>query len=54
MSIGYMGFMIVGGILSFIGMYVSGQLKRKIDKYSKVGVASNLSGAEVAKKMLEH
>jgi len=39
---------------SVIGMIVSGRLKSKFNKYSQIPLRANLSGAEIAKKMLEH
>lgn len=50
----YYVYMAVAGVLSLVGMFVSGRLKRKFDKYSKVGLQSRMSGAEVAKAMLDH
>lgn len=49
---GYMGYMILAGIMSFIGMAVSGRLKAKFAHYSKIPTSSGLSGAEVAHEML--
>ncbi len=48
----YMGLMIISLVFTGIGMYLSGQLKRKFAKYSQVPVASGMSGAEIAEKML--
>lgn len=48
----YMGLMIISMVFTGIGMYLSGQLKRKFAKYSKMPVASGMSGAEIAEKML--
>lgn len=47
-----MGLMIISLVFTGIGMYLSGQLKRKFAKYSQVPVASGMSGAEIAEKML--
>ncbi len=41
-------------LFSVIGMIVSGMLKSKFSKYSRVPLSANLSGAEVAAKMLQH
>ena len=49
-----MGYMIIVGIFTFIGMLVSGRLKSKFKKYSQIGISSGQSGAEVAKSMLSH
>ena len=54
MSGGYLGFMVIAGILSFVGAFVSGRLRNKFRQYSQVGVASGLPGHEVARTMLEH
>ncbi len=51
---GYMGYMIIVGIFTFIGFLVSGRLKSKFKKYSQIGISSGQSGAEVAKSMLSH
>lgn len=42
------------GIGSVVGMLVSGRLKSKFAKYSKVPISSGLTGAEIAKKMMDH
>lgn len=51
---GYYGYMMIGGLLSMIGMFVSSRLKSKFAKYSREPIASGLSGKEVAQKMLDH
>lgn len=48
----YMGAMIVGGIFAVIGLIVSGVLKARFNKYSKIPLTSGLTGREVAEKML--
>ncbi|MCC6723750.1 MAG: zinc metallopeptidase [Saprospiraceae bacterium] len=40
--------------MSLIGMFISGKLKSKFAHYSQFGLRANLSGAEVAEKMLRH
>lgn len=50
--LGYNGYFIVAGILSFIGMFVSQRLKAKFNKYSRIGTQSGLSGREAAQQML--
>ena len=45
---------IIVGIFSLAGFAVSSRLKSKFNKYSKVGLASGMSGAEVADKMLNY
>lgn len=47
-----MGAMIVGGIFAVIGLIVSGVLKARFNKYSKIPLTSGLTGREVAEKML--
>ncbi len=51
---GYLGYMIVGGILSLIGLFVSQRLKSKFAHYSQIPIRAGLSGAEVAAAMLRH
>ncbi len=46
------GIFIVSIIFMFIGMAVQGQLKSKFARYGKMPTSTGLSGAEIAKKML--
>ena len=39
-------------VISGASMWVSGTLKRKFKKYSKIQLRSNMSGKEIAEKML--
>ncbi len=48
----YMGYMLIAGIMSLIGMWVSGRLKSKFAYYSKIQTRRGLSGREVAQSML--
>lgn len=48
----YMGYIILMGIVSVIGMIVQGRLKSKFKKYSRIPINSGLSGQEIARKML--
>jgi uncharacterized protein len=48
------GLFIIGGIFSFIGMFLSGRLKSKFEQYSQVGLSNHLSGREIAEQMLRH
>lgn len=48
-----MGYYAIAGIMFLIGMFVSGRLKSKFAKYSKVPLYSGMSGKEVAEKMLQ-
>ncbi|NBC08203.1 MAG: hypothetical protein GVY26_13500 [Bacteroidetes bacterium] len=46
--------MIVAGILSLVGAFVSRRLKSKFQHYSQVRLNAGLSGREVAEQMLRH
>jgi len=54
MSGDYMIYMVLTGVLSFVGMIISGRLKSKFNQYSKFSIRSGLSGKEVAERMLNH
>jgi uncharacterized protein len=49
-----MGYFVIVGIFSLIGMVVSNRLKSKFARYSNVPIANGRSGAEVAQTMLNH
>jgi len=49
-----MGYYLIFGFFAIIGMVVSGRLKSKFRKYSKVGLSNGKSGAEIAKDMLTY
>ncbi len=49
-----MGYFIILGIFSVVGMIISGRLKSKFAHYSKVPVQNGKSGREVAEDMLRH
>ncbi|WP_367392525.1 zinc metallopeptidase [Lewinella sp. LCG006] len=49
-----MGYFVIVGIFSLIGMVVSNRLKSKFARYSHVPLANGRSGAEVAQEMLDH
>lgn len=49
---GYYGLILIGVVFMIIGLIVSGQLKRRFKEYSKIQIASGLTGKEVAEKML--
>jgi len=51
---GYGSYYFIVIVFSLIGMIVSGRLKSKFNKYSRIPLRNNLSGAEIAHKMLEH
>ncbi len=46
------GYLVIGGIFSFISMWVSNRLKNKFNYYSQVQLQNGLSGKEIAEKML--
>lgn len=50
----YIGIVIISVIFSGIGAILSRRLRSKFAKYSRIPTASNLSGAEVAKQMLDY
>ncbi|MDF1866177.1 MAG: zinc metallopeptidase [Saprospiraceae bacterium] len=50
----YYGYMMVAGLVSLIGMAVSGKLKSKFKKYSQISLSSRMSGQEIAREMLSH
>lgn len=50
----YYGYIIIGGILSLVGMFVSRRLKSKFNKYGRMPLRSGMSGQEVAHAMLQH
>ncbi|MBP7274136.1 MAG: zinc metallopeptidase [Saprospiraceae bacterium] len=49
-----MVYMLIGGVMTVIGMIISGRLKSKFAQYSQVPLRSGMSGAEVAAAMLKH
>lgn len=51
---GFMGYIIITGIFSVVGMVVSNRLKSKFAKYSRVPLSNGMSGREVAQAMLDH
>ena len=50
----YMIYMVLTGVLSFVGMLVSNRLKSKFKHYSQVGLRNGMSGKEIAAEMLRH
>ena len=48
------GYIIIIGVFSVVGMIVSGKLKSTFNKYGKVGLQNGMTGKEVAKAMLDH
>ncbi len=51
---GYMGYMIIAGIFTLIGWWVSSRLKSKFKEYSKQPIAQGMTGKEVAETMLHY
>jgi len=49
-----MGFLIIMGIFTAIGWYVSNKLKTKFNQYSRIANSSGMSGVEVAHAMMDH
>lgn len=50
----YYIYMLIAGVLSLVGMFVSSRLKSKFTYYNQVGIRSGMSGKEVAEAMLRH
>lgn len=48
------GYFIIIGIFTVVGMLVSGRLKAKFAHYSRIPLSNGLSGRDVAQKMLAH
>jgi Zn-dependent membrane protease YugP len=48
------GYLIIMGVFSVIGMVIGGRLKSKFAHYSKIGVRNGKSGYDVAVDMLRH
>lgn len=49
-----MGYFIIAGVMSLIGMFVSNRLKSKFRQYDQVPLSRGLTGREVAENMLRH
>ena len=49
-----LGYFVIAGIMSVVGFVVSNRLKGKFRHYSRVGLRSNKSGAEIARDMLNY
>jgi len=50
----YIIYMVIAGLGTAVGGYISNNLRRKFAKYSQVAVSSGMSGKEVAENMLAH
>lgn len=51
---GYMGYIVITGIASLAGMFVSQRLKSKFEHYSQVPLRNGMTGKDVAEAMLQH
>lgn len=49
---GYMGYYVIIGIIALVSWAVSSKLKSKFKHYSNLHLQNNMSGAEIAEKML--
>jgi Zn-dependent membrane protease YugP len=50
----YYLYMVIAGVLSIVGFFVSNRLKSKFQHYSQVGLRNGMSGQEIAEAMLRH
>ena len=50
----YIGMIVIGGVFSLIGAYISNTLKSKFRKYSNIYTSSGMNGREIAEAMLSH
>jgi Zn-dependent membrane protease YugP len=50
----FIGLIVISVVFTGIGMLISGRLKSKFAKYSKMPIQAGLSGAEVARDMLRY
>ncbi len=48
------GFMVIGGIATLVGMFISSRLKSKFELYSQHGLRNGMSGKEIAERMLRY
>lgn len=48
-----MGYMVLAGLIMLVSWAVSSKLKSKFEEYSKLHLQNNMSGAEIAQKMLQ-
>lgn len=52
MNSGMIGYYIIGGLVMLVSLYVSNKLKSKFKQYSQLQLQNNLTGAQIAQKML--
>jgi Zn-dependent membrane protease YugP len=50
----YMGYIVITGIATVVGMIVQGRLKSKFHKYSQIPISSGMTGRDIAEAMLRH
>ena len=48
------GYIVIIGVTTLIGMFISGKLKASFGKYAQVPIVTGLSGREVAQAMLDY
>lgn len=48
------GYWVVLGVFTVIGMVVGNRLKSKFAHYSRIGIQNGMTGREIAEKMLQH
>lgn len=48
------GYYVILGVFTLIGMVVGNRLKGKFNHYARIGTRSGMSGKEIAEKMLSH
>ncbi len=48
------GYMVIAGLTSLVGMWVSGRLKSKFQEYSQIRLRNGMSGKDVAEAMLKY
>jgi uncharacterized protein len=46
------GFMVIGGIATLVGLFINSRLKSKFELYSQHGLRNGMSGKEIAERML--
>ncbi len=49
-----LGYFVIVGVFSVLGMVISGRLRSKFAHYSRVPLRTGMSGAEIAQQMLRH
>jgi uncharacterized protein len=49
-----LGYLLMTGAISLVGMFVSNRLKSKFEQYSQIGLSNRMSGKEIAEAMLRY